>query len=472
VRVQTALAVPSVPGVVPLGVLGQAALAEEIRRADVVVSHAGSGTSFRALAAGHRPILVPRRRGHGEGVDDHQVDLARELERRGKAVVAPDPLARTLSELVRDAPSRGRATDTSDLGPHLRREADRARRPRGSGGAWTRRVGPEAYARFYERCPERNPLQSSAWGVARGEDGWRAEWWLAGPAGREATAGLQCLRRATPGPGYVPYGPTCAPGREGRRAGSLLLRRLADRSVAGLLWTPGAPVEAMGAALARRAVPLEPPSTTGLLDLSAGEEALLRTMHREWRRLLARAVEDPRVQVDWPTPEELLPSVLAASRTLAGERGYKPPVPLAVASRFAALAERAGVRLVACTVRVDGDDCASYLATVAGDTAAALWIANWKSDPGAGRRVLWEVCRRARSMGATTYDLGGIDDLGNPGVALFKRKLRPRIVPVPGLHWLPPRWLPAPLVEKATREVARRVVPGTPARLAAPPPDA
>ncbi|MDH4075155.1 MAG: glycosyltransferase family 28 [Acidimicrobiia bacterium] len=65
---------------------------DEMRRAvaeaDVVVGHAGCGTTLDVLAAGRVPVLVPRRAARGEHVDDHQVELARHLERRGLAVVA------------------------------------------------------------------------------------------------------------------------------------------------------------------------------------------------------------------------------------------------------------------------------------------------------------------------------------------------------------------------------------------------
>jgi UDP-N-acetylglucosamine transferase subunit ALG13 len=67
---------------VPSGEMRQA-LAE----ADVVISHAGVGSALAAMQAGKRALYVPRRKAHGEHVDDHQVEMARELEGR-KLVVA------------------------------------------------------------------------------------------------------------------------------------------------------------------------------------------------------------------------------------------------------------------------------------------------------------------------------------------------------------------------------------------------
>ena len=63
-------------------------LLREMQLADVVVAHAGVGSALAALQEGRRPVLLPRRPGHAENVDDHQVLVAQELGRRGLAVHA------------------------------------------------------------------------------------------------------------------------------------------------------------------------------------------------------------------------------------------------------------------------------------------------------------------------------------------------------------------------------------------------
>lgn len=67
-------------------------LTEAMREADVVVAHAGVGTALAALEVGKCPVLVPRRLAHGEHVDDHQTQIARELGARGlsRSVEADD----------------------------------------------------------------------------------------------------------------------------------------------------------------------------------------------------------------------------------------------------------------------------------------------------------------------------------------------------------------------------------------------
>jgi UDP-N-acetylglucosamine transferase subunit ALG13 len=65
-------------------------LVDTMRRARVVVTHAGVGSVMTALLAGKRPIVVPRLRRHGEAVDDHQRGFARRLDEGGLAVLVED----------------------------------------------------------------------------------------------------------------------------------------------------------------------------------------------------------------------------------------------------------------------------------------------------------------------------------------------------------------------------------------------
>jgi UDP-N-acetylglucosamine--N-acetylmuramyl-(pentapeptide) pyrophosphoryl-undecaprenol N-acetylglucosamine transferase len=77
-------------------------LSAAVAEADLVVTHAGMGASLDALAAGRCPVVVPRRPEHGEQIDDHQVQLAAELARRGLAVVR-DPETLTAEDLLQAA---------------------------------------------------------------------------------------------------------------------------------------------------------------------------------------------------------------------------------------------------------------------------------------------------------------------------------------------------------------------------------
>jgi UDP-N-acetylglucosamine transferase subunit ALG13 len=64
-----------------------AKLRAAIADADVVISHAGTGSILTALTLGKKPIVIPRRAAHGEHVDGHQDDLAAHVEAEGLAIV-------------------------------------------------------------------------------------------------------------------------------------------------------------------------------------------------------------------------------------------------------------------------------------------------------------------------------------------------------------------------------------------------
>ena len=99
-------------GIVGHDTIPERELTQAIREADVLVAHAGVGTALAALEVGKCPILVPRRVAHGEHVDDHQIQIARELDGRGLALsIEADDL--TLENLL-DAAGRRVTTLPAD----------------------------------------------------------------------------------------------------------------------------------------------------------------------------------------------------------------------------------------------------------------------------------------------------------------------------------------------------------------------
>ena len=98
-------------------------LEASMREADVVIAHAGVGSALAALGAGACPVLVPRRRDRAEHVDDHQVQLAAGLARRGLAVaVEADDIGLEHLELA------ARRTAERVTGPHDHLVLQRSRR--------------------------------------------------------------------------------------------------------------------------------------------------------------------------------------------------------------------------------------------------------------------------------------------------------------------------------------------------------
>jgi UDP-N-acetylglucosamine transferase subunit ALG13 len=60
------------------------------RKADVIVTHAGAGSIIRSLTNGKIPVVVPRLKEHGEHVNNHQLDIARALGKKGVVVLVED----------------------------------------------------------------------------------------------------------------------------------------------------------------------------------------------------------------------------------------------------------------------------------------------------------------------------------------------------------------------------------------------
>lgn len=61
-----------------------------IKTASVVIMHAGAGSLIHALFNGQKPIVIPRRLRYGEHIDDHQIQLARELAKQDRVYLVED----------------------------------------------------------------------------------------------------------------------------------------------------------------------------------------------------------------------------------------------------------------------------------------------------------------------------------------------------------------------------------------------
>lgn len=83
----------------PTPFMSARALADALAAADIVVCHAGTGSALGALNAARLPLVAARRPSHGEAGDDHQRQLADELERRGLAL-AREPEAISVQDLL------------------------------------------------------------------------------------------------------------------------------------------------------------------------------------------------------------------------------------------------------------------------------------------------------------------------------------------------------------------------------------
>ncbi len=57
---------------------------ERMKRADIVITHGGTGSIMLVLYSGKIPVVVPRQKRYGEHIDDHQVRFCEKMEGKGK----------------------------------------------------------------------------------------------------------------------------------------------------------------------------------------------------------------------------------------------------------------------------------------------------------------------------------------------------------------------------------------------------
>ena len=55
--------------------------------AKLVIIHAGSGTMLNAIESCKVPVVIPRLKKFNEIIDDHQIEIAEALEKKGKVVM-------------------------------------------------------------------------------------------------------------------------------------------------------------------------------------------------------------------------------------------------------------------------------------------------------------------------------------------------------------------------------------------------
>ncbi len=62
----------------------------QISQADIVISHAGIGSTLLCTRLGRIPILFPRDPARGEHLDGHQLEFARRIEQESRVLTAYD----------------------------------------------------------------------------------------------------------------------------------------------------------------------------------------------------------------------------------------------------------------------------------------------------------------------------------------------------------------------------------------------
>lgn len=98
---------------------------DTMKESKIVITHGGVGSITNALKFNKRTIVVPRRKEFGEVVNDHQLEITRELERQGKIIAVYD--IQDLEKALKRAEKFEVTTDKNEsavakiIGDYLRR---------------------------------------------------------------------------------------------------------------------------------------------------------------------------------------------------------------------------------------------------------------------------------------------------------------------------------------------------------------
>lgn len=73
------------------------------REARIIISHAAAGAIIFALRSGKPLIVVPRLQQFNEGIDDHQLELAKALETRNRAIPIYEPSKQAFLDAIEES---------------------------------------------------------------------------------------------------------------------------------------------------------------------------------------------------------------------------------------------------------------------------------------------------------------------------------------------------------------------------------
>ena len=279
----------------------------------------------------------------------------------------------------------------------------------------------DALARF-DDC---SPFQSYAWGEYRRGLGWQPYRWAAVNEANEIVAMLQAyLRRHRFGIGMLwseggPVGDlsVCDETLQSIIRETVGLKRLycrfrcdQPRAVQKVL-----ELKAQGWNVPWAAINS---GYTAVLNLKMDDKALLAQATRNWRANVRRAEKNNLVTYQWlnPTAE----AIHSAFRSMEKAKGLDEQHSR---DEIEQLLEKAGHQLIL----FRSDDKRGELMSLAGamvfGSQANLWLFA-TTQPGRTSRasylVLSALVQHCKQVGVTSYDLGGIDPVNNPGVSNFK----------------------------------------------------
>lgn len=167
---------------------------------------------------------------------------------------------------------------------------------------------------------------------------------------------------------------------------------------------------------------------TSLLDLSIGEEALKKNFHKKWRYLLNASLRNE-LTVRTGSLEQCYDDFFALFEAHKTRKGFK----VNLEPDFYRQVERAAEEKTDYIVKLvekDGVVIAGHIGAYVGDTAVYLFGASSEQGNAVGAPYLLQfgAILEAIELGIRYYDTGGLDQKNNPGVYIFKSRMKGDLV--------------------------------------------
>lgn len=267
--------------------------------------------------------------------------------------------------------------------------------------------------------------QSHRWGLHK-EGAWTPRRFVLDDGGVPSAMALALVRRAPLGAAtlvWVNAGPVWRDAASLRAFLAGLKENLAKTPRAVVRVAPRSPEDAATVAALKDAG-FSPAKTsldsgrTVVVDLTKDVDALRAGLDRKWRNQLKKA-EAALPVFEYGNSKELLSRFLALHASTRGRKGLKDGVTLGTLEKAA---RDFGPSLTFGVASAGGVDGAA-LSWWAFGGRATLWLSAANE---AGMKAClpnaayWDAFLRLKSLGATSFDLSGIDAKNNPGVTHFK----------------------------------------------------
>jgi hypothetical protein len=177
------------------------------------------------------------------------------------------------------------------------------------------------------------------------------------------------------------------------------------------------------------------------LDLSVGKEMLWKNLDKQWR-YGARRAQRLGIQVSTTNEKEEVESFYKLCQCISAKKNFKLNGSIDFFLQLLRGGVDQGVGAKLFLAKYEGKICAGALVLYSGKNLHYLWggVDRHYAKERAGEFIQWSVIEWACDNGFELYDLEGIDEANNPGVAAFKKKMGGEVVGLLGRRVYPLNW--------------------------------